>query len=340
MILVKNRELLIPNDERYIGTTYDEVSENRVFEIPRFAQNGVDLGNMTFKLDLEYANGAKDTAFLDVTSIDGYEEEPVHEHLDDDKVHVIVFDHHHKPPRPRPPKKEEWKILLTWEITSSVLQVPGTVFINIRATDENGTVKWASFRGALYVEDTINTPGTYTGDLTELEQLEAKVSGVIDSEVRRAAAEEKRIENENARINAENARNAAYQAAEDERNASYEISESLRERVFNGKVSEFDTAKAELIGYARESKSWAVGGTGTREGEDSDNAMYYSNKAGNSEENAKHYMEIASTYAEYKLPYFTVNYNDGEIYYQDATTFEFSIDPITGNMNYVPKEDD
>lgn len=64
MIIVKNRELLIPETERYIGTTYDHLSENRQFKLPRVAQNGVDLSALTFRLDLKYANDTYDTVIL------------------------------------------------------------------------------------------------------------------------------------------------------------------------------------------------------------------------------------------------------------------------------------
>lgn len=136
MIIVKGRELLIPNDERYIGTTYDTEVENRQFKIPRFSQGGVDLAALTFHLDLQYANESYDTVLLtkDVTDAE---------------------------------------IILTWEITASVMQVPGTLYVGIRALDGEATVKWSSFTAAMYVERHLNTPGNYTGDLTEIEQMEA-----------------------------------------------------------------------------------------------------------------------------------------------------------------------
>lgn len=135
MIVVKNRVMLVPLDERYIGTTYDTESENRQFQIRRFAQNGVDLSALTFRLDLKYANGSTDTVVLEKEIAD-------------------------------------YTITLTWEITTSQMQVPGTLFIQMRAVDDEATVKWSSFEAAMYVSRHINTPGSYTGDLTEIEQME------------------------------------------------------------------------------------------------------------------------------------------------------------------------
>lgn len=140
MIIVRNRELLIPRNEQYIGTTYDESSENRIFLLPRVTQGGVDLSGLVFTLDIEYNTG--DTNAVMLTKEIGDE-----------------------------------AITLTWPITESQLQVPGTAFINLRAVDNtDGEVKWASFKAAVYIEDTIYTPGHWTGDLTELEQYEAAIS--------------------------------------------------------------------------------------------------------------------------------------------------------------------
>ena len=146
MIIVMNREMLIPDTEQYIGTTYDTETENRVFRVRRFSQRGVDLSVLTFRLDLKYANGAYDTLILSKEVTDEF-------------------------------------IFLTWEITSSQLQVPGTLKVQMRAIDGEATVKWSTFVAAFYAERHLNTPGNYTGDLTEIEQMEQDfvyMKGVID----------------------------------------------------------------------------------------------------------------------------------------------------------------
>lgn len=146
MIIVKNRELLIPNNERYIGTTYDNETENRVFQVPRFSQRGVDLAALTFRLDIQYANEAFDTVLLDKEVGEAF-------------------------------------IILIWRITSATLQVPGTLYIGLRAIDDEATVKWSSFSAAMYAERHLNTPGNYGGSLTEIEQIEQDhqyMKGVVD----------------------------------------------------------------------------------------------------------------------------------------------------------------
>ena len=137
MILVVNRELLIPRKEQYIGTTYDKNSENRQFLLDRVTPGGVDLAGLAFTLDMQYMTDTYNSVVLSKEILDNV-------------------------------------IILTWPLLESELQVPGTTFINIRAVDNtDGKVKWASFKAPVYIEDTIYTPGHYTGDLTELEQMEA-----------------------------------------------------------------------------------------------------------------------------------------------------------------------
>lgn len=144
MIEVKGREMVIPREEFNIGTTYDARSEMRHFHMRRVRQGGIDLAGLVFNLDIEYANGKTDTATLtkDVTNRD----------ID---------------------------LMLTIEPT--MLQVPGTVIIQIRALAEDGTVKWSSYKGAFFVEDCINTPAQYEGKITQLEQYEAEWGTVRDN---------------------------------------------------------------------------------------------------------------------------------------------------------------
>lgn len=183
MILVKNRELLFSNREQYIGTPYDNNSEIRIFSIDRLQMGGVDIAELSFRLDLKYAKtNTPDTSLLD-------------KQITDDKVY------------------------LTWTIVNSVLQVTGPVFVNIRATDSTGTVKWSSYQAVVYVEEAINTPGSYTGGLTELEQLEKRIEEKTETldanEGERQANEIKRQQNTAAAIvRVDTATNRANTAAE------------------------------------------------------------------------------------------------------------------------------
>lgn len=111
MIIVKGRELLIPLNEQYIGTTYDNNSETRVFRLARYNQSGVDIAGLTFSLIIKY-----DGAILD--------ECPLVKVVDDEYI------------------------TLTWTITALHVSKKGTLFVSIAGNDTNDGLKWSSFEGA------------------------------------------------------------------------------------------------------------------------------------------------------------------------------------------------
>lgn len=204
MIIVKNRELLIPREEFNIGTSYDSGTEVRMFRLEKVTAGGIDLSGLSFHLDIKYTNGSEDTAFL--------------QKLEDTDDYIN----------------------LQLDIASTMLQVPGTVLVQIRALTPDGTLRWSSYPGAFFVEDHINTPASYTGDLTELEQIEAYIenreqlrqqameeweAGVDEAEQTRQANEEERQANEAEREAAENER----KIAENQRN----VDEATRESDMN-----------------------------------------------------------------------------------------------------------
>ena len=190
MITVVGRKLIIPETDKQIGTTYDNNSEVRHLRINRITTGGVDLSNLRFKLDLEYADTTLDTCLLDVEVQDEY-------------------------------------VLLTWTIPAACLTHKGTAWIAIRGYDENGTVKWATNRGAVYVGHTIFDGEAYSGHLAEFEQLEERITQKIEildtNESERQTAEEQREANEERRINNEAEWQRQAEAAIDAANATLEI---------------------------------------------------------------------------------------------------------------------
>ena len=256
MIEIINRELLIPPEEYNIGTNYDSNTEERHFHMKRIVSSGVDLASLDFSLDMQYTNGEKNSVSLtkEVTEKD---------------------------------------INLTLPIVNSMLQVPGAVLIQLRALTEDGTCKWTSYQGALFVEESINTPAAWEGRLTELEQLdqdiqrvEDDISGLNTDEAARKAAEEARVEAENAREAAEEVREttfatnettrqAEFDTAQAQRSAAFESSEDERQTTYEADVAEFNEKQTLLRGYATEAESYAHGGTNSRTGEETDNARYY-----------------------------------------------------------------
>lgn len=118
MIIVKGRELLIPENERYIGTNYDAGMENRLFRLPRYSQSGTDLSDLTFKINLIFDGDPLDRAEL-----------------------IKVVD-------------DEY-IYLTWTVTNAQVAVTGTVFVCLTGNDTNDTVKWSSFQAPFYTEKSL-----------------------------------------------------------------------------------------------------------------------------------------------------------------------------------------
>lgn len=142
MIIVKNRKLIIPPEDRILGTSYDGSSGFRMFSVDRYAQEEIDISGLAMKADLKYEDGSKDTADLSIE---------------------IAAD----------------KIFLTLVLSSSIMQHEGTVLINLRGTTADGKIRWASLMGAFYIEQAINTPSDYTGEITELEQIEARINDAL-----------------------------------------------------------------------------------------------------------------------------------------------------------------
>lgn len=217
MILVENRELLIPNNERYIGTTKDSESENRLFRIRRRSQSGVDMANLTFRLDLKYPEGRQVYSFDIKCSRAGkivlinantwtkqYSDAGTYTikyngtnwicnnqtvslaqigvsiyftPASGDTITVTVTITQAAGDTVLLDKEvtDEY-INLTWHITASQLEVPGSVLISLRGTDETATVRWASYQAAIFVEKNGYLPSDYNGKLSELEQLENLLS--------------------------------------------------------------------------------------------------------------------------------------------------------------------
>lgn len=89
--------------------------------------------------------------------------------------------------------------------------------------------------------------------------------------------------------------------------------------------------------YANRSKSWAVGGTGIRTGEDTDNSKYYSEAAAvlktdmeGIKAEAQELLDSAT--ARLTTINFMVNYADGNLYYDLNSGLDLEIDYETGNL--------
>lgn len=74
------------------------------------------------------------------------------------------------------------------------------------------------------------------------------------------------------------------------------------------------------------SESYAVGGTESRTGEDTDNSKYY-------KEQAQVYKEFVENAIDLNIPTFTVDFATGDLMY-DGGIFVFTINNTTGDLEY------
>jgi hypothetical protein len=152
MITVRNRTMIVPEEERYIGVVEDDHVASRTFIIPRYNANEIDISGLQFFLDMKYENGTKNLTVLDK---------------------VI----------------EEERLLLTWSIAKADVPIAGTVFLQIYGNDVNGTARWSCQQSPVYVGELINTAGEYTGELSAYQALLTRCLAIESAENSREADE-------------------------------------------------------------------------------------------------------------------------------------------------------
>ena len=154
MISIIGKEMLFPNEEQTF-IAGDTRTVSRTFMMKRYEADRIDLSPLTFRLDVEYKSGKKDTLLLIKTV-------------------------------------QEESIALLLEVDAGIFRENGTVFIAVRGNDADGVLNWTTAKAPVFVEGAIDTDGDWKGDLSELKQMEASVSKVLESEAAREKAEEKR----------------------------------------------------------------------------------------------------------------------------------------------------
>ena len=175
MISIIGKEMLFPNEEQTF-IAGDTRTVSRTFMMKRYEADRIDLSPLTFRLDVEYKSGKKYT-------------------------HIFL----------KTLKEESIALLL--EVDAGIFRENGTVFIAVRGNDADGVLNWTTAKAPVFVEGAIDTDGDWKGDLSELKQMEASVSKVLETEAAREKAEEKRQTDTAAAIQ------EAQEAAEIARNA-------------------------------------------------------------------------------------------------------------------------
>lgn len=332
MIIVKNRELLIPEHERYIGTPIDNYADNRIFKIKRFSQSGEDLLGLAFRLDLKYPTERTVYTFTRSTthtggsvsvlsktfvkaypnagtytfSFNGTEWKRSSNAVDLEEIGVVI---NFTPVSGDTItvvstisnvsgnvvllEKEigDNEINLIWHITENDTAIPGTVFVAIRGSDGDATVRYASYYAALYVDANLDQTALPAGGITELEQLENMTADQLRKmEYLYNRYKDLDVAAQDAEAWAKGTRNGYPVPAGDDtyqNNAKYYA--DLREEathlaeawargtkdgadIPSGQPGYHDNAKY----WKTVSEGWAHGGTGTHTNEQTDNAKYWS----------------------------------------------------------------
>ena len=143
--------MLFPNEEQTF-IAGDTRTVSRTFMMKRYEADRIDLSPLTFRLDVEYKSGKKDTLLLIKTV-------------------------------------QEESIALLLEVDAGIFRENGTVFIAVRGNDADGVLNWTTAKAPVFVEGAIDTDGDWKGELSELKQMEASVSKVLESEAARENAE-------------------------------------------------------------------------------------------------------------------------------------------------------
>ena len=141
MITICDRKLLIPGNEKLLGTGNDNGIERRTFRIARYASNELDMSTLTYRIDLEFEEGETNISLLSAS-------------YDEDFVY------------------------LQWDVVNADL-MPGNIKAQVRGSAEDNTVRFYSLPGYFQCADNISASERLPGYASGLEQLEAQVDGLI-----------------------------------------------------------------------------------------------------------------------------------------------------------------
>lgn len=220
MIKVRNKTLFIPESELSIAAAGDANSVTREFHIDRLQPDGIDLANLHFRLDIRYT----DTDTLDHALLD--------------------------------PTVSDDRIALLWTVEKDNTAHPGSMFVNIRAFNDDGLVRWSSFQGAFYVEQTVGGGEASASQLSELEQLEKR----YDETTKKLSADMASLKNMERTATSYavggvlNDDGSPFREGQDEDNAKYYAEKSAESEASSAGSAEASAGSAtESAGHAAES---------------------------------------------------------------------------------------
>ena len=202
---------------------------------------------------------------------------------------------------------------VTVETTDQMTVLSGDVMCELRIivddVDSIGTLNFtlavekSPIDGDTPMSDT-DIPAIIALATEQMERAEAAADNAHDSEVNAKASEDAAaLSEQNASTSATNAYNSELAAASSETNAG---------------------------NSATLAESWAVGGTDTRTGEDTNNSFYFSELSRNKAQEAKADADRAEFYADFVTPHFIIANN--RLYMRDDAGVEFT---VANNRLYI-----
>lgn len=194
------------------------------------------------------------------------------------------------------------------ELTQQMTAVSGNVNCEIVIKKDGERLGTANF--VLAVERAGLNDETTTSD-SDLPDIIAEATAQM--EAAQAAAAQAAAAQSSAAISETNAAASASAAAASETNAASSEAGAA-------------ASKKSAEDYATLAESWAAGGTGTRSGEDADNAEYYSRVASTAAADAKSDADRAADYAGIVVPTFQLDFTDMHLYQTNtADGIEFEL---------------
>lgn len=144
MIQIKDKILRIPNHERYLGTSYDNNSQIRQFEIPRYERGKVDLAILDFGIFVKYSDNTENSDIL---------------------TKEVSSD----------------SITLTLVVKNSLLRTNGAVIVSIRGHEPSGLIKWSTMPSVFYIVSNQVIPNLNQAQLSAVESLESQWRTTLES---------------------------------------------------------------------------------------------------------------------------------------------------------------
>ena len=136
------------------------------------------------------------------------------------------------------------------------------------------------------------------------------------------------IEEVTAKIAEVNTKLALYETQMETYATEFAAMQSEQQAVIDALHAYMEDVENIAAAHATESKSWAIGTTGTRSGEDTDNSKFYYQQA-------KIEADKAASYAGLVIPVLTINFTSRELEYPTSDQLEFIINRLTRNLDYT-----